>query len=309
MKKVLTSNCSPFKYRIKKCIKLPNNIYLCIRFPFLYPRNRFSGKHEVYISWIMKLYNKLHKKSVDKFILSYKFHKDPEEFKGSNFNYKDSNYIICLTDKGILKIFGSNESVEFNLQQHVGKDFKLLGIELSKNFIGDPIICYHVSKNEVSVHNYGFAFKTLEIVKNKFYHRLSNILDWIYENIIQPVCFIPTYTELDAMPKGWRKCFGISICKEIKASLKRHNCLKEYRITQIKEKFGGLRWYDAGAPEEVNKIIQKYEYISEKTCIVCGRPAAKISRGWISPYCDDCYKPRYQDESYSVFKDWYGWIS
>lgn len=177
MKKVLTSNWSPFKYRIKKCIKLPNNIYLCIRFPFLYPRNRFSGKHEVYISWIMKLYNKLHKKSVDKFILSYKFHKDPEEFKGSNFNYKDSNYIICLTDKGILKIFGSNESVEFNLQQHVGKDFKLLGIELSKNFIGDPIICYHVSKNEVSVHNYGFAFKTLEIVKNKFYHRLSNILD------------------------------------------------------------------------------------------------------------------------------------
>lgn len=122
-----------------------------------------------------------------------------------------------------------------------GKDFRLLGIEPSKNFIGDTVICYHISKNEVSVYNYGFAFKTLEIVKNRFYYRLSNILNWIYGNILQPICFIPTYTELDAMPKGWRKCFGISICKEIKASLKRHNCLEEYRITQIKEKFGGLR--------------------------------------------------------------------
>lgn len=104
--------------------------------------------------------------------------------------------------------------------------------------MGDSIICYHISKNEVSIHNYGFAFKTLEIVKNKFYHRLSNILDWIYENIIQPVCFIPTYTELDAMPKGWRKCFGIQMCKEIKASLKRSNYLYKYRIMQIKEKYG-----------------------------------------------------------------------
>lgn len=236
-------------------------------------------------------------------MLSYKFHKDPEEFKNGNFSYKDGNYVVSLTDDGILKILGSKESSEFNLQQHVGKDFKLLGIESGKSFNGDSIIYYHVSKDEVSVCNYGFTYKSLDIVKNRFYYKLNNVLDWVYGNIIQPLCFIPIYTELDAMPKGWRKCFGIQMYKEIKASLKGHNYLKEYRITQIKEKFGGLRWYDAGAPEEVNKIIQKYEYISEKTCIVCGRPATKISRGWISPYCDDCYKRYYQDEPYSVFKD------
>lgn len=293
---------------IKKILGIINSIVLCFRFPFLYPRNRFSGKHEVYISWIMRLYNKLYKKSKDKFQLLFIFHKDPDEFKNGSFSYKEDNYTISLTNDGIIRILGPKESSEYNLQQHVGKDFRFLGIEPGKNFMGDSIICYHISKNEVSIHNYGFAFKTLEIVKNKFYHRLSNILDWIYENIIQPVCFIPTYTELDAMPKGWRKCFGISICKEIKASLKRHNCLKEYRITQIKEKFGGLRWYNAAAPEEVYKIIQKYEYISEKTCIVCGRPATKISTGYISPYCDDCYQQYYKDKPYSVIKNWYGWI-
>lgn len=294
---------------MRKLREIINSIVLCLRFPFLYPRNRFSGKHEAYIPWIMKLYNKLYKKSRDRFMLSYKFHKDPEEFKGGNFSYKDGDYTICLTDNGILKIAGPKESIEFNLQHHVGKDFKLLGIEPSKNFCGEKVVYYHISKAKVSTTNYGFSFKTLEIVKNKFYYKLSNTLDWFYKHIVNPICFIPTYTELDAMPKGWRKCFGISMCKEIKTSLKRHNYLKEYRITQIKEKWGGLRWYDEGAPEEVYKIIQKYEYISARTCIMCGKPATKISIGYISPYCDDCYKSSLKDHTYSVIKDWYGWVS
>ncbi len=69
----------------------------------------------------------------------------------------------------------------------------------------------------------------------------------------------------------------------------------------------GIRYNNAAAPEEVYKIIQKYEYISEKTCIVCGRPATKISTGYISPYCDDCYQQYYKDKPYSVIKNWYGW--
>ena len=76
------------------------------------------------------------------------------------------------------------------------------------------------------------------------------------------------------------------------ACLKKNNCLKQYRITQIKEKFGGLRWYDNGAPRELYDIINKYEDLSYRTCIVCGRPAKYISRGWISPYCEDCIGDR-----------------
>ena len=80
-----------------------------------------------------------------------------------------------------------------------------------------------------------------------------------------------------------------------------------WKIADILLQIGGLRWYNAAAPEEVYKIIQKYEYISEKTCIVCGRPATKISTGYISPYCDDCYQQYYKDKPYSVIKNWYGW--
>lgn len=83
---------------------------------------------------------------------------------------------------------------------------------------------------------------------------------------------------------------------------------KEYEITQIKEKFGGLRWYDNGAPTEVHKIIEKYSYIADHTCIICGRPATVRTSGWIFPYCDDCVGDQacvHFGHKHSM--SWYGW--
>jgi hypothetical protein len=37
-------------------------------------------------------------------------------------------------------------------------------------------------------------------------------------------------------------------------------------------------------------IINKYEKLSYKTCIMCGKPAKYITEGWISPYCENCIK-------------------
>ena len=97
-----------------------------------------------------------------------------------------------------------------------------------------------------------------------------------------------TYTWLDDMPIGWRIAFGEQMCKEIKEELIKNNELDSYKIIQIKEKFGGLRWYDNSGLPGMQFIIAKYEALSEKTCINCGKPANWISKGWISPYCDDC---------------------
>ena len=98
-----------------------------------------------------------------------------------------------------------------------------------------------------------------------------------------------SYTELDDLPEGWRIAFGEDICKEIMDELVEHDLVDKYRITQIKEKFGDLRWYDNGSPNGVvNEIVDKYESLSARTCICCGRPARFITRGWISPYCENC---------------------
>ena len=102
----------------------------------------------------------------------------------------------------------------------------------------------------------------------------------IYDNM--------NYTWLDNMPTGWRIAFGEQMCKEIKEELVKNNELDSYKIIQIKEKFGGLRWYDNSGLPGMQFIIAKYEALSEKTCINCGKPANWISKGWISPYCDDC---------------------
>lgn len=107
-----------------------------------------------------------------------------------------------------------------------------------------------------------------------------------------PENFDYSYTELDDMPDGWRNSFGLEMCKEIKEALLKVNKLEEYRITQIKEKYGTLRWYSNFYTDEIDQIIRKYEKKSETTCILCGKEATHITLGWISPFCIDCLKER-----------------
>ena len=99
-----------------------------------------------------------------------------------------------------------------------------------------------------------------------------------------------TYTELDDMPEGWRKKFGMQMLDELKQVLEEENNLEEFRILQIKEKYGSLRFYTNCCTEKISKLIHKYENISSTTCIKCGEPATVISTGWISPWCDECSK-------------------
>ena len=99
------------------------------------------------------------------------------------------------------------------------------------------------------------------------------------------------FTELDDMPDGWRNAFGEKMCQEIKYALLRvggEKALKEYRVDQIKEKYGELRWYSNHYIDRVEDIVEKYSETSRRICIKCGKPATKISTGWISPFCDEC---------------------
>lgn len=103
-------------------------------------------------------------------------------------------------------------------------------------------------------------------------------------------------TEIDFLPKGWRKAWGLKICKELNQCFKKSNekdFAKQYRISQIKEKYGSLRWYDNGFPQDIEKecnaIISKYEKLSENTCIMCGKNAKIINNGgWYEPLCPKC---------------------
>lgn len=113
--------------------------------------------------------------------------------------------------------------------------------------------------------------------------------EWSQE-IIEDYDYTSTY--LDDIPVGWKKAFGEMMCEEIKQELVRCNYLDEYRILQIKEKYGELRWYDNGTPIDckVPEIIDNYSMLSQNICIICGKPDVPMTHnGWSSPYCKKCF--------------------
>ena len=108
----------------------------------------------------------------------------------------------------------------------------------------------------------------------------SDVYDWVrgYDDIW-----------LDYIPKGWRKAFGWKLCKDLKKYLKDHN-ITDYKVIQVKEKFGGLRWYHESkfAREIKENVIDKYESLSYYCCVNCGKREDWWSSGYFLPYCDDC---------------------
>ena len=56
-------------------------------------------------------------------------------------------------------------------------------------------------------------------------------------------------------------------------------------VTQVKEKYGGLRFYVHGATEEQYAMIHFAEAMSYETCDVCGDKGKPNRGGWITTRC------------------------
>ena len=65
---------------------------------------------------------------------------------------------------------------------------------------------------------------------------------------------------------------------------------KDFNVFQVKEKFGGLRFYTDGCSDEIFKLIHEAEMIAEATCENCGKPGKSRKGGWIKTLCDECDK-------------------
>ena len=99
-------------------------------------------------------------------------------------------------------------------------------------------------------------------------------------------------TELDFIPEGWRKAFGLKMMEEIRNVLLRYDFMEGFYFLDIKEKHGTLQVTYGPTPDivadEVQKILDKYEEISYNTCIECGEPTLHHSEGYIVPLCIKC---------------------
>lgn len=58
-------------------------------------------------------------------------------------------------------------------------------------------------------------------------------------------------------------------------------------VLQVKEKFGGLRFYVGHASDAVYERIRNAENESLETCEQCGKPGSPRGDGWIKTSCGE----------------------
>lgn len=66
-------------------------------------------------------------------------------------------------------------------------------------------------------------------------------------------------------------------------------------VAQIKEKFGGLRFYYDGGDERVYGMVRMAESWAAHTCEECGAPGKQRGGGWIRTLCDH-HEELYQEK-------------
>lgn len=259
----------------KNIWRVVKSTLLCIRFPFLYPRNRFTGNHYDY--WKIIRYHRSNYTKANFFFTIDLINEDRKDEVREFYKYIDNIYLrVEHSGTELIIIKGPKEKIIKRID--LGSEIYYSGW-VNGNLV---VKVEDLEKNKSS--------RFVSLCVNPWLNWKIKFLDWVNDYPLQLLHCLPTYTELDSLEKGWRKRFGIDLCKDLRRALIKsggYNLLFSYRIHQIKEKWGYLHWYGNGYNKEIDEVLEKYEKLSEETCIICGKPATWTRLDWISPYCDD----------------------
>jgi len=108
------------------------------------------------------------------------------------------------------------------------------------------------------------------------------------------------FIQRDWSPQKTSMCWGITcgngwlyLIDKLCSKIQRHvykNKLKQVEAIQVKEKFGGLRFYVTNSTEEILKFIYEAETESLDTCEWCGkrRDVKQTRSGYIQTLCGEC---------------------
>lgn len=99
--------------------------------------------------------------------------------------------------------------------------------------------------------------------------------------IIEGLC-----AEIDSYTK-WRNNTREALLKENPYNHKIPEEVNPVKVAQIKEKFGGLRFYYNGGDDTINGMVRMAERWADHTCEECGKPGKQRSGGWIKTLCDE----------------------
>lgn len=93
---------------------------------------------------------------------------------------------------------------------------------------------------------------------------------------------------------GWYQIID-SLCDQIQHHIdwKNRDGEKVVQVvaTQVKEKFGGLRFYHSGGDDTIYGMVSMAESWAANTCEICGKPGKLRGGGWLYTACDEHTKP------------------
>lgn len=113
--------------------------------------------------------------------------------------------------------------------------------------------------------------------------------DW-FDKIVEecPLAFEKGRCKYAACGPGWesllRRCLTA-----IEAHLSTHKDVPFY-LSDIKEKYGTLRFYYDGGDDAIEAIGEEAEFWSARTCDICGKPGVLCGQGWLQTRCPE-HKP------------------
>ena len=92
-----------------------------------------------------------------------------------------------------------------------------------------------------------------------------------------------------ACGEGWWPILE-KLCSNIQNHIdwknKQSEIVPQVTVAQIKEKFGGLRFYYDGGDDHINGMVRMAEAWADASCEECGAPGKRRDGGWIKTLCD-----------------------
>ena len=117
-----------------------------------------------------------------------------------------------------------------------------------------------------------------------------------YPKIFEPYNGNPNGVNWHGVPEGWlpiidKLCGCIQHYIDYHVSYTKEEKYKPDQVTcsQMKEKFGGLRFYTNGHDEVVEGMIKMAEHLCDFKCQDCGSEEdLGMTTGWLSVLCRNC---------------------
>jgi hypothetical protein len=104
--------------------------------------------------------------------------------------------------------------------------------------------------------------------------------------ILEALCSqIHSYTE-------WRNNTREALLKSNPHNQKIPEAVPQVVVQQIKEKFGGLRFYYNGGDDHIQGMVRMAEIWAGSVCEECGHLGKSRNTGWIKTLCDKHYAER-----------------